>query len=161
MQLEKGNIWDIYSTTDIFLFTANATVKSDCSLVMGRGLAQQVRDHIPGIDLEIGTRILTGRRYRKYGQYFGITVEYLLVIVPFQHPPAVGAFQVKGYYSDPATLELIVGATQALTDLALSFTDKRFDMNFPGIGAGRLERDAVLPIISHLPDNVHIWEFGY
>lgn len=159
MQLEKGNIWDIYSTTDVFIFTANATVKRDHRLIMGRGLAKQVRDYIPEIDLEIGTRILTGRHYSTYKQFF--IAEYLFVLVPFQRPPAVGAFQVKEYFSDTAKLELIIGATQALTDLALSFTDKRFNMNFPGIGAGRLERGAVLPIISHLPDNVHVWEFEY
>lgn len=156
MQLEKGDIWRIVNETDVFIVTTNATLKKDYRLVMGRGLAKQIRDRIPGIDLELGTRILLGRHYTTSQQFY--LVNYLFVLVP--RTPAVGAFQVKEHYESPAKLELITGATQVLIDLALSFKDKRFDMNFPGIGNGQLERDVVLPIIVNLPDNVHVWEFG-
>ena len=57
--------------------------------------------------------------------------------------------------------ELIKISTSMLGELANVYTNTRFDLNFPGIGNGHLSKDEILPIISKLPDNVHIWEYKY
>lgn len=74
---------------------------------------------------------------------------------------AVPTFEHGDIWSilDRADLDLIRLATGKLYDLlAQTPALKRVDLNFPGIGNGRLNREDVLPIISVLPDKVYIWE---
>jgi len=53
--------------------------------------------------------------------------------------------------------ELITASTYALTKFAKSHKDWTFAMNFPGIGAGQLSIEEVMPIVSKLPDNVYLY----
>jgi len=46
-----------------------------------------------------------------------------------------------------------------LAEWAIAHPDCRIDLNFPGIGNGRLSPDQVLPLIKQLPDNVHVWRY--
>lgn len=144
MKLCKGNIWSIYDKTDLFLFTSNSTLKANGALVMGAGIAEEVRDNFPGIDLAIGNYI-TANNYigRKYG----------LILSPHGHK--IGAFQTKIDWRHKSTLALIQYSTDMLHDIAYQY--KRIDMTLPGCANGGLTLEKVLPIIQQLPDNINIW----
>lgn len=148
MILETGDMWNVLIKTDLFLITANSTVTASGKLVMGKGLARQARDRIPGLDLACGRLI-------------GHRVQYSLIILPDPFWP-LGLFQVKLHWSEPARISLIEASTVCLKDYLERDERgkclKKVVLNFPGIGNGQLERADVLPIISILPDIVHIWE---
>lgn len=149
MILEHGNIWTITEKTDVLIFTANSTVTKDGRLVMGRGMAKEVKDNFPGIDTHFGS-IITSTKGARYG---------LMLIKLSPLKLWLVAFQVKYLYKEGAKLELIEYSTSKLMDFVrINKSIRRVDMNFPGIGYGNLSRDEVLPIISILPDNVHVWE---
>ncbi len=162
MILESGDMWSILEVTNLFLITSNSTIKKNGALVMGRGLAREARDRVPGLDLEAGRAVtrsaIAGRS------------DYGLVILP---TCPFGLFQVKRAFKQPALLPLIERATFDLLKLLERARDGyarspwsphepfhllRVDLNFPGIGNGGLGRDDVLPIIASLPDIVHVWE---
>ena len=148
MTLEHGDIWSVFKKTGLFLFTANGDVNSREELVMGRGMALEVKDRCPGVALWFGMRSKANPGwclliYSPKPSYGG----------PIQ---PIGAFRVKYHWYEPANLALIMKATTELVTHAPEYD--RIDLNFPGIGNGRLQRADVLPIVSALPDNVHIWE---
>ncbi|MFQ5596156.1 MAG: hypothetical protein ACE5HA_18595, partial [Anaerolineae bacterium] len=71
----------------------------------------------------------------------------------------LGLFQVKYHWSTEALPELIRRSAEKLTAWADTHPDCRIDLNFPGIGNGRLHPAQVLPIVGQLPDNVHVWRY--
>lgn len=146
MILEKGDMWQVFGKTDLFCFTANGTIKNDGSLVMGRGTALQVKEKILGIDFKFG-RLISEDEYT-----------YGLALYKWPGVQLMGAFQVKDDFRDAASLGLIKVACKKLFDWLMDNPTARVDLNFPGIGNGRLKRENVLPIIQLLPDNVHVWE---
>ena len=151
MQLEIGDMWSALDKTGLFLITTNSTVRVDGRLVMGRGIAQEAKMRFPGLDLYAG-QIVKAYNGMAYG------------VVRMEQYSPIGLFQVKYHFADGAKLELIQFSTDALQlfihrYFMQSFSGiKRIDLNFPGIGNGGLRREDVLPIISVLPDIVHIWE---
>ena len=147
MKREFGNMWTIFDHTDNFIITTNSYIRADGALVMGRGIAAEVKARYPHVPHELGAMI---NHLSLYG---------LVTLMTKQGLPTISAFQVKYHYSDPATLELIQYSTTYLDTLASEIPECRFDMNFPGIGNGKLAYDDVLPIVQQLPDNVHIWTF--
>lgn len=140
-----GNMWDVFDTTDHFIITTNAFVKNNGALVMGAGIAKQVRDRWPGIDVEIGQTIL---RICGNGGAYGLILQNKL-----------GVFQVKHHFKHQANLALIKKSSLALEALARANPDKTYSMNYPGIGNGHLNKWAVEPLLLNLPDNVEIWTF--
>ena len=70
----------------------------------------------------------------------------------------VGYFMVKDHWAEPAKLSIIEESVESLMGF-LSDDERRVDLNFPGIGNGKLRREDVLPIIQRLPDKVHVWEY--
>ena len=150
MILEYGNMWSIWSKTDLFLITTNSFVKHTGQLVMGAGIARQARDRFPGLDTTLGQAI------RETCGHLG---EYGLFISPRWPATRLGLFQVKRHWSTDAILDLIHQSADQLTQWASTHPDCRIDLNFPGIGNGRLSPDQVLPVIKQLPDNVHVWQY--
>lgn len=71
----------------------------------------------------------------------------------------LGAFQVKAHYSQPADLKLIRHSTAMLCAWCAAHPNAQVVLNYPGIGNGRLHREAVLAIIAQLPEQVTIWEY--
>lgn len=140
-----GDMWEILPATDHFIVTTNAVVKADNALVMGAGIAKQLRDRVPGIDKRFGIAVLNITNSR--GEYG------CLLSNPFS------IFQVKHHYKSPADLGLISISTAGLQQFALENPGKRFDLNYPGIGLGGLSPAVVKPIIDTLPDNVNIWSY--
>ena len=147
MILEQGNMWDVYGKTNLFLITTNPIVTKAGKLVMGRGIAAQMRDNFPGSDVEFANLV------RAFPQHHVMSMSYDPVFGR-QH---VGFFMVKLHWNDPAHIPTIMRSTARLIEIAPMYA--RIDLNFPGIGNGKLKREDVLPIIEQLPDNVHIWEF--
>lgn len=145
---EHGDMWSVFKKSDYFIFTANSYVRMDGNLVMGRGLAYQVQKRFPEVAIRLGMEI---EHLQKYALIFCRT--------DIHDYPEIGAFQVKRHYMDDADLALIELSTQGLRVLANELPNKQFDMNYPGIGYGRLKREEVAPIINTLPDNVHIWTY--
>jgi hypothetical protein len=144
--LDYSKAW---SKPDVYMFTGNNTLKSGDVLVMGRGAAKQVRDAFPGVDAQIGEYIKQCMIKFRQG-------DYGIIFANISPDQIVGAFQVKRYYSDDADLDIIRKSMKMLSFLAL-LSDYTFHLNFPGIGAGRLQYDDVLPIIENLPDNVIVY----
>jgi len=145
-----GNIWSIFGKTDLFCITTNSYIKKNGCLVMGKGLALEARRKIPGIDQRFGQEItLSGGHLGSYG----------LIVLEIENPcrQIVGGFQVKKYFKNQADLKIIKYSTEKLLLLARTLKI-RIDLNFPGIGNGRLKKEEVLPIIEKLPDNVYVWE---
>lgn len=150
-QFRTGDMWSSYDGANLFLITTNSFLKKGShALVMGRGIARQAKERFPGLDIALGGQLqaLCGNQ--------GI---YGLLVSPRWPTAKLGAFQVKRHYSQPASLELIRRSTAALCTWCAEHPDAQVALNFPGIGNGRLHREAVLPIIAQLPDRVTIWEY--
>jgi len=151
MILEKGDMWSVFGKTDLWLFTGNSYVNKRKELVMGRGLAAQVKEKYPRLPYHIGISILA--QYWP-GGHLGI---YGLDIHHFNHnflQSEFGVFQVKRHFKEKASLSLIGYSCIELWKLinnpsySGTFLPKdlqRIDMNFPGIGYGGLLRRRVLP----------------
>jgi len=141
----KGNMWSVYEEADYFVFTGNSFIKKNHALVMGRGMAKQVLDRFPGIDLRIGRKVLNKCFHgRTYG---------------FVHSHKIGVFQVKQHFKETASPAIIEYSTKCLCIFAEKHKDEQIHMNYPGIGFGKLKKKNVAPIIKVLPDNVHIWRY--
>ncbi len=130
---------------DLALFTGNSTITRDGRLVMGRGLARQVRDRLLGVDRAIAQAI--DRR-----AVYGVAIADDTYRIG---RAAVGAFQVKLFWGDAADLGLIAHSVASLnTLLAPKPADYRVILNYPGIGNGRLALEQVAPLIAGLDPRV-------
>lgn len=154
MILHKGDMFDVWGKTDLFMFTSNPIVNKQGLAVMGRGIAKQLADRIPTIRKDFADKILSDPWHMPSGWF-----------ATYDEQP-VGYFMVKSHWAEPAKLEIIKRSLGSLVDYITEEVaiwenkDLRIDLNFPGIGNGKLKREDVLPIIQYLPDNVHIWEYG-
>lgn len=162
-----GNMFtaSAWTEADLILFTTNATVNERGELVMGRGIAREMRARFPTLGKTLAQVIMTRasavttfqhmrRNYRLFGP------PYHLIVSPHWPERKLGIFQVKEKFCDMASLELIAGATIELKAWCEAHPQAKVHLNFPGIGNGKLDRAVVLPIVSQLPDQVTIWEFG-
>lgn len=143
----QGDMRTVINQVDHFIVTTNSFIKTNGAVVMGRGLAKQVRDSFPGVDKALGQEIVRVTGLKQGGKYG------LLLGNP------LSAFQVKYHFKDTADIELIEFSTDMLHREALVNPNKKYALNFPGIGNGKLSYDEVKPIIDELPDNVQVWTF--
>ncbi len=150
MILERGNMFDMWGKTDLFLFTSNPIVNKQGLAVMGRGIAKQLASKYPEVR-------------KSFGQLLKEGVEVGCDWVCTVDNQPVGYFMVKDHWAEQAKLNIIQKSVDDLRHWIKDEEDEgnywRIDLNFPGIGNGHLPRDEVLPIIEQLPDNVHIWEY--
>jgi hypothetical protein len=150
MILHRGNYWDYYQVADLFLFTGNSTVKDNGKLVMGAGTARQVRDQFSGIDQKIGKEIIEG--YPPINNKIWKR-EYLLLVSPGfskKSPKKIGAFQVKYYWKNSASLKLIEKSCFALIRFMDAHPGLNIFLPFPGIGNGNKSFEEVFPIVNIL-----------
>lgn len=141
-----GNMLNHLSECDYACITTNSFVKKDGKLVMGRGIARQVRDSFPDIDLDFGHEI--NKRYANLAEY---------LILDSNYYPKILAFQVKYHWADKADVDLIAKSAAQLSVRATENPDKTFFLNFPGIGNGQLSISDVEFIVNLLPENVTVW----
>lgn len=146
MILKTGDMWSTFNNAeDMFMITTNATTKTGDELVMGRGIARVMRDSFPGSAELFGKAISNNPDYRVMTFYYK------------EHH--LGIFRVKDHWSGPASTILISEAVGRLIQIANGFGGI-INLNYPGIGNGRLSVKDVAPLIKPLPDNVHVWSFG-
>ena len=158
MILEKGNMWDVFGKTDLFMLTTNPIRRKDGAIVMGRGIAKQAADKYPKLPYDFGYRLAQAEHAQGY-----IEVMYPvdIGIIGTYDTQMIGWFMVKDHWRNPADPAIIKRSVNFLTGWANGRTRtwNRIDLNFPGIGNGKLKREDVLPLIEKLPDNVHVWEY--
>ena len=144
----NGNMWKNYGLANHkLLITTNSFVKSNGELVMGKGIAQEAKDKFPDLPRKCGETILGLNAHLKF---------YGVIMIS----DSLGIFQVKYNWSDNALLKLIEGSTIMLDKLARTNNRLTFNLNFPGIGNGRLNYNQVFPIVKRLPDNVILWQYS-
>lgn len=146
MILETGNMFSIWGKTDLFCVTTNSTLTRYGELVMGRGIALELIKKYP----QIGK--LAGSQIENMGIYGLKTFEL--------DRQKVGLFQVKTRWQDRAEIGLIAWSSAVLDDYVKRNKLGRVDINFPGIGAGRLKEEDVLKVIKFLPKKVHVWKMS-
>lgn len=146
----KGDMWDVFGKTGWFLVTTNPVVTKLGKCVMGRGIAKDMADRYPEVPFVLGTIIqkhINSSDWRNVGS---------IGVIDGQ---AIGYFMVKDHWMEPAKKDIIQTSVAHLCEY-MDFVSKfRVDLNFPGIGNGKLRREDVLPLLEPLPDNVHIWEY--
>jgi hypothetical protein len=152
MHIVTGDLWDELGKADLLLVTTNGVVVGD-QLVMGAGAAKEAKLRVPQLPsvLAVQARKRTGPGYQHpylYGVLPGVLVGKTWV----------GAFQTKLHCKGWSSRDIIWRSTQKLTELAPKFI--RIAMNYPGIGLGGLETEAVIPLIWNLPKNVYIYQRG-
>ena len=146
-EIKHGDMWSAFDQPGIlFLFTANSVVLRNGRLVMGVGMARQVRDRFPNIDMYFGELVKnTGK------SAFGL-------IVPDTFPSfKIGMFQTKVHYRDPARLDVIKAAAERLHLWANAHPATQVHLNYPGIGYGSHPASQIWPLIKDLPSNITIW----
>lgn len=151
MLLERGNMWDVFGKTSWFLVTTNPIVRKDGACVMGRGIALQAAKQFPELPYDLG-RMITLMNKDKQHLNAGLVGEY--------SGQWMGYFMVKEHWQHVAKPNVIRKSVRDLMDDMFLAKPERVDLNFPGIGNGKLKREDVLPLIEQLPDNVHVWEYG-
>lgn len=140
-----GDMWSEFDLVDHFIITTNSVIKNNNALVMGAGIAKQVRDKWPGIDVQMGLAI---RSTCVSGGTYGLILGNCL-----------GMFQVKHHFKAEADLGLIANSAAMLRTEALANPKKLYALNYPGIGNGKRAVTDVAPLLADLPSNVHIWSF--
>lgn len=147
MILRKGNMWDAWDWADVFMITTNPIIRRDGAVVMGRGIAKEAKDLFPTLPYDFGKVLQAQTKPRNVGR-IGI----------YKHTP-IFYFMVKNHWAQPAQLKIIEQSVVELNELLSAQPDITIALNFPGIGNGGLDRKDVLPLLNHLADNVHIWEY--
>ena len=143
--LEDTNVFDV--DAEIYVITTNAVLKRNNELTMGAGAALEAKKRFRNIAYDAGRVVkssidLTG--------FYG----FRMVRNDF------GIFQVKRHFKESADLTLIKDSAKMLGDFASKFRGN-IAMNYPGIGFGHLNEQAVHEAISlMLPDNVWICKFS-
>jgi hypothetical protein len=146
--IHEGNMWTAWDNVDLFLFTSNGTITQSGRLVMGRGMARQVLDRFPNVDVALGQSIGQSAIEKTYG----------LLVSPRWPAAKLGAFQVKYRWQDCALPEMIRHSARMLRDWCAEHPQAKVALNFPGIGNGGLQWKDVYPIIAPLlTDQVQVW----
>jgi len=153
-KFKRGQMWNAYVDCDAFCITTNSYIKKNGALVMGRGIARTARDLFDKTESALDKRL--GSRIKEKCDHLGV---YGIIPADPENSRIV-AFQVKTHFREDASISLIRNSTQKLREVATSYSDRRFDLNFPGIGNGGLNSKDVRPVIEDLPDNVNIWRFS-
>ena len=149
MILEKGNMWDVFHKTDVFMITTNPIRRTDGAVVMGRGIALEAKTRYPQLPYDFGKALdllhpeIDQSFVGRIGKYDGTDIYF---------------FMVKDHWKDQAKLDIIASSCFYLKS-GFDWQNKRIDLNFPGIGNGKLNRESVLYLLEDLPDNIHIWEY--
>jgi hypothetical protein len=149
MILEKGNMWDVFFDTDVFMITTNPIRRKDGAVVMGRGIALEAKTRYPTLPFDFG-KALDSLHPEIDDQHIGLIGKY-------EETP-IYWFMVKDHWANKASLDIIKQSVFRLR-YGFDWEDARIDLNFPGIGNGGLSREEVLPLLTNLPDNIHVWEY--
>lgn len=141
----KGNIW--HYPANIIGITTNGSVKKDGTLVMGRGIALEAKQRWPEIPRILGSTIQIVGNVPYMWHYHGTEFPFLR---------AFFSFPVKHRWQEQASIPLIKLSAIWLECMASYLPDQTFVLGRPGCGNGGLTWSQVKPLLTDLPDNVHI-----
>ena len=146
-----GNIWTTYQRpNNIILVTTNGVITRN-GLVMGAGIALEAKVLEPLLPQVLADKALLKANYSR--GYMGI-IKYGVLFNPMWN---IGAFQSKYHFKHDSPLELIQYSAEQLNEIANEFSDFVFNVNFPGVGLGKLRPSDVKPVMETLPNNVNVW----
>lgn len=150
MIYRRGNMWSMLEHADLFLITTNSYVRRDGELVMGRGIAREAKTRFPHIPQLAGEWILQNDLHNGF---YGILTDIF--------DNNMGLFQVKLHYSADADINVIDTSCEMLSFWITENQLTNVHMNYPGIGAGRLDKSRVEPILNQHLKNLPltIWEY--
>lgn len=156
MIVEKGDMWSMFGKTDLFLITTNTSKDKAGDMVMGRGIALEAKLRYPSMPTDFAVKFNKAIDTQAYDDalhplHVGWIGKY--------EEQVVGWFITKYNWRQNSSLDILQRSCRDLARLAEIMYPKRIDLNFPGIGYGKLEREDVLPLLQILPDNVHVWEY--
>lgn len=130
IQEEIGDLWGKYSAGFPIAITTNGFVKRNGLAVMGRGIAFEATQRMPGLQLELGERL------RLHGNH-----------VFFFNRYNVFTFPVKQNWWESALPSLIVQSIRELNQLCTANGIERVYLPRPGCGNGRLSWETVKAFI--------------
>lgn len=131
----------------MFIITTNGVIGDSGELVMGTGIAKEASKKIKGISKICGEKILekgtpASDSYYNYKYFY-----YFLPILENEDKNHFGIFQVKLDWKNKASIDIIEKSCQKLVKYMDNHSSTTFRMNYPGIGAGKLSRHEVEPIL--------------
>lgn len=160
-----GDMWQCWNAPhSAFIITSNAYINQRRELTMGRGIAEQLRNRDRRWATFFGEYILHLKEQgqERYGCLVWDTDRLKKRLGGYRSPACwIGVFQVKYHFRDPAVPELIEHSVGMLRYVASQHRRRTFNLNYPGIGFGRLTETVVEPLLRPLPPNVHVWRFGH
>lgn len=128
----------------VIVIPTNGDLKSDESLVMGKGVAKVANGRFRGLSDRFGSRV------KAYGNH--VHLAYWTGESGIQ---MFGTFPTKHHWSDTlADPALIRRSAGELADLAEGTPKWTYYLPRPGCGAGGLEWKTVRPLLVELPANV-------
>lgn len=134
------------TTSRLLVFTANGVINNAGGLVMGAGIAKDVRDSYLGCDDWFG------RSISRIGTVNPHTFNFIHGVYKGQ---AIGALQTKLHYSELATLSLVEDSLRMMLLKTNQYEEVHLAM--PGVANGKLKLSEVLPLVEILPDNYFVW----
>lgn len=158
MIIEQISFWERANKKDVdaIVCTTNNVIKSNGSLVMGRGIAAQFKETFKGIDYRWG-KLVEGYQEGGHNDY-GIILDgpnkynhnsiYLI------------GLQTKREWFDPSPIDLVEFSCRKLFDLANLLCWSSIIMTKPGCGNGGLDWKVVEKKIKFLDDRFTIVELG-
>ena len=145
-KLEAGDMFSrLGRPNEMVIVTANASVKVNGELVMGRGAAKTATTLIPGLAKECG------RWVKDAGEFYGFLPVF----------DDLGLFQVKHHWFDRADISLIGKSCLSLAEYMREFPVLTYNLNFPGVGNGGMSVMEVVPVLdwffSRMGSGLRVW----
>ena len=142
MQEVKGNIWDYYYKGNWIVITTNGNTKTNREAVMGKGIALQAAQRLPGLPLFLGGMLNDfGNKVFRLDQWRIVT------------------FPTKYNWWEKSSLDLIEVSTNELrlaTSFASGLQGKSIYLVRPGCSNGGLDWKDVKPILEKYLDDRYI-----
>lgn len=132
-----GDIWDKYFDSFIRCILTNGLVKSDCSAIMGAGIAKQAAERYSSLPRELGMLLHANGNNCYYFPRFNLIT-----------------FPTKYHYKDYSSLDLIIKSCLQLNELIEKYHIEKCVLPRPGCGYGKLNwRNDVQPAIRNILSN--------
>lgn len=141
LKLVHGNfLQGLNDPSGLVLAPSCGVLARDGSLVMGAGAARDLATRLPGIARDLGCAIRASSTRRLDHWVYGLAVTR-------SGPHLAGAFQSKGHWAHPSSLELIALAASRLRNYLEQHPDLLAHLAFPGVGLGGLPVQQVSRIL--------------
>lgn len=119
MQTVKGNIWDYYNKGYVMVVPVNQTLGKNGNLIMGAGLAYQVKRKKPDVAYKLALLM----------QAYKMGVVYLAT-------ERLIAFPTKKHWSEDSSPELILKSLRQLREWFHAQQDRAVKIVLPAVGCG-------------------------